>query len=39
MREFIRGFMSGVRRTPWGYVVPAIVLWRLFVAAAKEVER
>ena len=39
MREFVRGFMSGVRRTPRGYFAPAIVMWRLLIAAAEEAGR
>jgi len=29
MRDFVTGFLKGIRETPRGYFMPAIVLWQL----------
>ena len=31
MRDFIQGFMKGVRETPRGFFAPAVMLCRLFI--------
>jgi hypothetical protein len=35
MSDFVRGFISGAKQTPFGYFAPAVAVWRLLLKATE----